>query len=135
MKFFDSRRGRRGSFWHIDQENIWRVSSISGVFLEIFEFGDFDAFSEDFDYIGIQTLDNKYYVRKVITIQELANTFRITVDEAWPSLDPSEIWRISRARLSRFVKDTLQENWHTSEYVEIPTEIQEILAESDVEMS
>jgi hypothetical protein len=135
LKFFDSRRGRRLSFWHIDQENIWRVSNINGVFVEIFEFGDFTEFQDDFDYVGIVTKTGEYYVRKVITIQDVLGVYRLTCDVALPTIAPTDVLRVSRARLSRYMKDAMTELWKGNEYVQIPVDVLELLAENNVEMS
>jgi len=136
LKFFDSRRGRKKSFWHIDIEDIWKVSNINGVFLEIFEYGDFTEFQEDFDYVGIVTKDGRYFVREVVTIQNVFDVFRITMDEILPAdVTASDVLRVSRARLSRYQKDVLQENWHGNKYVSVPIDIVELLAENDVEMT
>lgn len=135
LKFFDSRRGRRRTFWHVDQENIWRVSNINGVFVEIFKFGDFTEFQDDFDYVGIVTKSGEYYVRKVETIQEVLGVYRLTCDIALPVIDPSEVLRVSRARLSRYMKDAMTERWKGNEYVQIPIDILELLEENNVEMT
>lgn len=135
LRFFDSRRGRKRPFWHIDMENIWRVSNINGVFVEIFEFGDFTEFQEDFDYVGIVTKGGDYYVREVLTIQSVLGVYRLTVDESLPVIDPSDVLRVSRARLSRFQKDVLSESWRGNKYVQIPVDIIELLEENDVEMT
>jgi hypothetical protein len=135
LKFFDSRRGRRLSFWHIDQENIWRVSNINGVFVEIFEFGDFTEFQDDFDYVGIVTKTGEYYVRKVLTIQNVHGVYRLTCDVALPAINPSDVLRVSRARLSRYMKDVISELWKGTGFVQVPIDILELLAEDNVEMT
>ena len=136
LKFFDSRRGRKSSFWHADAEDIWEVSNINGVFLEIFEYGDFTQFQEDFDYVAVITKDGRYFVRKVVTIQNILDVFRITMDEALPTgVTASDVLRVTRARLSRYRKDVLKETWRGNEYVHVPVEIFELLAEADVEMT
>jgi hypothetical protein len=135
LKFFDSRRGRRLSFWHIDQENIWRVSNINGIFVEIFKFGDFTEFQDDFEYVGIVTKAGEYYVRKVLTIQEVLGVYRLTCDVALPSIAPVDVLRVSRARLSRYMKDVMSELWKGNEFAQIPIDVLELLEENDVEMT
>lgn len=136
LKFFDSRRGRKNSFWHIDIEDIWKVSNINTVFLEIFEYGDFTQFQEDFDYVGIVTKDGQYFVREVVTIQSILEVYRITMDAALPAgITAADVRRVSRARLSRFQKDVLQETWRGNQYASIPVNIFELLEENTVEMT
>jgi hypothetical protein len=135
LKFFDSRRGRKRSFWHIDAEDIWEVSNVNGVFLEIVKFGDFTELQDDFDYVGVITKDGQYYVRKVVTIQEVLGVYRLTLDAALPVMPASDVRRVSRARLSRYMKDVMNEHWKGNQYVQIPIDIFELLEENDVEMT
>jgi len=137
LRFFDSRRGRQQAFWMIDLDQIWKFVAISGVdnkFIDIEVIGDFTYFNEDLEYIGIVTKDGSYYVREVVTAQDLTNFYRITITEALPEIQAIDIVRVTRARLSRFKSDVSKEIWTTNTYATIKTRIIEVLEEKNVEM-
>lgn len=138
MRFFDSRRGRQQGFWMIDIEEAYEFLAISGVsntFIDVVPEGDITEFEEDFDYVGIATKDGNFYVRETVTFQDAGTYFRITVTDALPELNVENVIRVTRARLSRFRSDEIEESWTTTEWVNIPVKIIELLDEQDVEMT
>jgi hypothetical protein len=139
VEFFDTRRGRLRSFWHIDHEYLWSVESFdpSGNFVGVSEFGDFTDFEAELEggFVGIVMKDGTFYVREAVTVQQVLTVYRITVDPPLPAgLDPADVARIARARRSRFNSDELQENWKHTGYMGTSVEIVETLEEKDVEI-
>jgi hypothetical protein len=138
VEFFDTRRGRLRSFWHIDQEQVWEIESIDagGTFIGVNEFGDFDDFEAELEgeWIGLVMKDGTMYVREAVTVQQVLTVYRITVSPDLPAgLDVNDVVRIARARRSRFDKDELEERWKHSGYMGTTVEIIETLEEKNVE--
>jgi len=137
LRFFDSRRGRHRAFWMVDMDHVWQFIAISGVdnkFVDIEVIGDFTHFSENLDYIGIVTEDGSYYIREVVTVQDLTNFYRITVTDAIPEIQEIDVIRVARARLTRFNSDILKETWINNNIITIKTRTTEILSEQEVSM-
>ena len=135
VEFFDTRRGRLRSFWHVDQERIWNCQALSAGFVEITPFGDFDDFSEELaaGQIGLVMSDGTFFVRDVVTVQDLGLSWRLTVDPALPgSLDSDDVIRVARARMVRFDSDEMEERWSHAGLVEIDLTVIEVLEEKDV---
>lgn len=138
IEFFDTRRGRLRSFWHIDHEYLWQAESIDagGAFVGVHEFGDFADFEDELEggHVGIVMKDGTFYVREAVTVQQVLTVYRITVDPPLPSgLSAADVVRIARARRSRFVKDEIEERWKHSGYMGTNVEIIETLEEKNVE--
>jgi len=138
VEFFDSRRGRLRTFWHIDQEQLWTVDGIDagGAFVGIDQFGDFSDFEAELEggWIGLVMSDGTFYVREAVTVQQVLTVYRITVNPALPAgLNAADVVRVARARRSRFDKDELEEHWKHTGYMATNVEIIETLEETDVE--
>ncbi len=139
VEFFDTRRGRLRSFWHIDQEQLWTVDSIDagGSFIGIDEFGDFSDFEAELEggWVGLEMSDGTMYVREAVTVQQVLTVYRITVSPALPAgLSAADVVRVSRARRSRFDQDELEEHWKHTGFMATSVEIVETLEETDVEI-
>ena len=137
QRFFDSRRGRQRAFWMIDLDQVWEFLAISGVdnkFVDIVATGDFTHFNEELDYIGIVTKNGFYYVREVVSAQDLTNYYRITVTDSIPELQTINVKRVARARLSRFQSDISEETWVSNNQVTVSQKIIELLDETSVEL-
>lgn len=139
VEFFDTRRGRLRSFWHIDQEQLWTVEGIDagGGFVGISEFGDFADFEAELEggWVGLVMADGTFYVREAVTVQQVLTVYRITVDPPLPpGLDASDVVRVARARRSRFDKDELEEHWKHTGFMSTNVEIIETLAENEVDI-
>lgn len=132
LEFFESRRGRLRSFWHIDQDQYMTVASIdaSGTFIGITEIGNITDFSEEMGHIGLIMEDGTYYVREAVTIQQILTVFRITLDSPVASgLSPTDVVRFARARECRFDSDAITETWTHTGYCTITASIVELLNE------
>lgn len=139
VEFFDTRRGRLRSYWHIDQDQTWTIESIdaSGAFVGVGEIGDFDDFESELEggWVGLVMRDGTVYVREAVTVQQVLTVFRITVDPPLPAgLQVSDVVRVATARRSRFMKDELEEVWKHSGHMGTTVEIIETLEEKNVEL-
>lgn len=139
VEFFDTRRGRLRSFWHIDHEQVWEIESIDagGAFVGVHEINDFADFEAELEgeWIGIEMNDGTMYVREAVTVQQVLTVFRITVDPALPAgLDVNDVVRIARARRTRFMSDELEERWRHSGYMGTNVELIEVLEEHNTEI-
>lgn len=138
INFFDSRRGRLRAFWLTDLEDIWTVLEINMVsnYIAIDPLGDFDAFQDEMDYIGIEFSDGTSAVREAVTVQEVLGVWRVILDSAIPTgYSPSDVRRVGRARLCRNKNDSLTENWHTNTICSFEVEVIELLEEGSVDLS
>lgn len=137
LQFFDSRRGRMGAFWGIDQEFLWTVTDTDPQFVDVTPFGQFDDFQADFTtHLGIVMNDGTVYIREVNTIQDVLGSWRITIvaGNDLPAIDVSQIKRFSRARTMRFDSDALEERWLTTEVATMGFAIVEVLEEKEVDV-
>lgn len=132
LEFFESRRGRLRSFWHIDQDQYMTVVDISalGTFVGVTEIGNVTDFSEEMEHIGLIMEDGTYYVRTADNIQQILTVFRITLDEAIDTgLSPLDVVRFARARETRFDSDEITEVWTHTGYCSIAVSMVEVLNE------
>jgi hypothetical protein len=117
LEFFETRRGRLRSFWHIDQDQYMTALAIdaAGADVSIRIIGDLTDMQEEFEAIGLVMEDGTVYVTDVSIIQEILTTFTISLVNDLPAgLDVNDVHRVARARLTRFAGDEFTEVWtHT----------------------
>jgi len=134
LEFFETRRGRLRTFWHVDQDQYLEAVDLDagGTFVGVSEIGDLADFSEEMDYIGIVMNDGTVYVRKAVTIQQVLTVFRVTMDQVIGlNLDVNNVNRVARARVTRFAKDEFTEKWDHTGHMECSVSFIEALAEDD----
>lgn len=134
VEFFDTRRGRLRSFWHIDQDQYLRAAEIdvTGNFIGVTEVGNLANFQEEFEYVGLLMDDGSYFVREVANIQQVFTVFRLTLTTPLPAgLSAENVVRVARARRTRFVKDEMQESWSFTGYTTSELKMIETLNERD----
>lgn len=134
VEFFDTRRGALRSFFLIDQDQTLNTAELdaSGNFVSVSETGDFAAFNVEWDYVGIVMENGDVYVRQVVNVQEVLTVYRLTVTPALPSgLNPLNVARVARARVTRFEEDTMEETWETDGYMETELSFIETLDDRD----
>lgn len=132
IQFFDWARGRGRVFFQMDEEDLWTAVSAATTFIEIDPFGTYADFQADFGFVGIEMLDGTIHARRVNTIQDLGSVWRITtVGDDLPSLDLTQIRRISRVRKSRMLEDTFEENWKSLEVARFKFTTIEVLDEGE----
>ena len=134
LEFFETRRGRLRTFWHIDQDQYLEPVEIdaSGLFVGVSEIGDIADFQEEFDYVGIVMDDGKVFVREAVTIQQILTVFRITMDLAIDlGLSAANVVRVARARATRFETDELTETWTHTGHMTSRISLIETLNEQD----
>lgn len=137
VEFFDTRRGRLRSFWHIDHQQLWTVSGLSTNFIDVAPFGDFADFAEELEggQVGLEMADGTYYVRDAVTVQDVATNYRITVSPVLPSgLSAADVVRVARARRVRFDSDEMVERWTTAGLASTRFRIIEVLEEGVVNL-
>lgn len=135
LEFFETRRGRLRSFWHIDQDQYMQLVDIdvSGDFVGISE-ADLDLadVQEEFDALGLVMADGSHYVREVSSIQDILTVYRITLLTPLPvGLLVADAHRIARARLVRFKSDEFTETWTHTGYMSATINVIEVLNEAD----
>lgn len=137
MNLFDSRRGRLGAFWEIDQENMWTVLNTGAQLIDVQSLGVFADFKDDFtDYAGIVMNDGTVYIREINVIQDVGPwRLSLVAGNDLPAITVANIKRFSRARKKRFNSDSITEKWHTTETSEITFETVEVLAEGEVDIT
>lgn len=134
VEFFDTRRGRLRSFWHVDHQYIWTAAVLSTGSVQIDPFGDIDDFREELvgGQIGIVMSDGTFYVRDVSAVND-GVTWEVLISPVLPSgLDPTAVTRVARARRVRFDSDEMEESWTNAGLVETKLKIIEVLEEKDV---
>jgi hypothetical protein len=136
LEFFETRRGRLRSFWHIDQDQYMvpiDIDTVSGLFVSVSE-NDLDLADtqEEFDAVGIVMADGSHYVTDVASVQNILTVFRIATINAFPlGLMLTDVVRVARARLVRFAKDEFTETWTHTGYMTARIDIIEVLNETD----
>jgi len=135
LEFFETRRGRLRSFWHIDQDQYYQAIAIdaAGADVSISEDNlDLADTQEEFDYVGLVMADGTHIVREVSQIQAILTVFQVDVVTPLPAgLLVGDIHRIARARLCRFVQDEFVETWEHTGYMTAGINIIEVLNETD----
>jgi hypothetical protein len=135
VEFFDTRRGRLRSFWHVDHEYLWEAVQLDPSFVAIAQFGDIDDVKEELEgaHVGIVMSDGTYYVREVVTIQDVMTVRRLTVTPALPAgLVVDDVYRVARARRMRFDSDEMRETWSTAGLASTRLQMIETLEEKEV---
>lgn len=136
VEFFETRRGRLRSYWHIDIDSTFTPINVdpSGTFVSVSKLGTLAQFDVEFDYVGIVMNDGRVFVRQVDNIQEVLSVFRITMNTTITAgLATADIHRICRARRVRFGQDDLTEVWTHTNYCAIDLTQVEVLDETDYE--
>jgi len=134
LEFFETRRGRLRSFWHIDQDQYLEALAIdaAGTDVSIRAIGDLSDMQEEFDALGLVMEDGTQYVRDVSIIQEILTTFTIALNTNLPAgLDVNDVVRVARARLVRFTSDEFRETWTHTGLMTSSISVIEVLNESD----
>ncbi len=137
IEFFDTRRGRLRTLWHIDQENVWTAAQLDLTFVSVEQFGDLADFQEELEgfQVGLVMSNGDFYVRDAVTVQQVATVYRITVSPDLPAgLDAADVIRVARARLVRFDSDELQERWSHSGLAQSEVRFLETLEDQDIEL-
>lgn len=138
IQFFDTRRGRLRSFWHVDQERIWTAAQLDPNFISLVPFGDFADLQEELQggQVGLVMFDGAFYVRDAVTVQDLGVVYKINVDPVLPSgLDAADVVRVTRARRVRFDSDEIEETWTNAGLAETRLTVLETLEEKDVTLT
>lgn len=134
LEFFETRRGRLRSFWHIDQDQYYTGVDIdiSGGFVSVSEIGDIDDLIEETEAIGLVMSDGTHIVRDVSSILAVTTVFRISVATALPAgLLVTDLHRVARARLVRFATDEFTETWTHTGLMSAGINVIEVLNEED----
>jgi hypothetical protein len=136
VELFDTRRGRLRTFWHVDQERIWACAQLDPSFVSIEQLGLLDDVQEELQggQVGLVMANGDFYVRDVVTVQDVATVYRMTVDPPLPTLNASDVLRVARARLVRFTSDEMEESWANAGLLETRLEIIETLEDQDIEL-
>lgn len=138
LEFFETRRGRLRSFWHIDQDQYFELVDIdpAGTFVGISENTlDLADTQEEFDALGLVMSDGKHYVTDVSNILQILTVFRVSFVNPLPSgLLLADHHRVARARLVRFSQDEFVETWEHTGYGTAGIDIIEVLNEQDFEV-
>jgi hypothetical protein len=138
LEFFETRRGRLRSFWHIDQDQYMALVDIDagGTFVGITK-GNLDLadIQEEFYAVGLVQKDGSHYVRDVSAISDILTVYRIDLGTNLPSgLLATDNLRFARARLVRFTSDEFTETWTHTGYMTAGISIIEVLNEQDFEL-
>jgi len=138
LEFFETRRGRLRSFWHIDQDQYFELVDIdpAGTFVGISENTlDLADTQEEFDALGLVMSDGSHYVTDVSNILNILTVFRVSLITPLPSgLSVADYHRVARARLVRFDSDEFVETWEHTGYGTAGISIIEVLNEQDFEV-
>lgn len=134
LEFFETRRGRLRSFWHIDQDQYYNAVDLDpgGTFVGVSEIGDINDLIEESEAFGIVMADGSHYVSDVASILQILTVFRITMATGFPSgLQFADLHRTARARLVRFASDEFTETWTHTGYMTAGIDVIEVLNEQD----
>jgi hypothetical protein len=138
LAFFETRRGRLRSFWHIDQDQYFELVAIDagGGDVGISE-NDLDLANtqEEFDALGLVMADGTHYVRDITSILAILTVYTVTLGTNLPSgLLVADAHRVARARLCRFASDEFTETWTHTGLMAATVNVIEVLNETDFEL-
>lgn len=135
LEFFETRRGRLRSFWHIDQDQYMEVVEVAadgssvGISQNTLDLADTQ---EEFTHVGVVMADGSHYVRDVTNITAILTKFNIALNTFLPAgLLVSDVHRVARARFTRFTKDEFVEQWTHTGLMTAGISIIEVLNEQD----
>jgi len=113
LKFWESRRGRLYPFWKLDeaQDSLIKVTAVDPSFIDFELTTDFDDWKEGMDFIGLELNDGSFVVREAAVIQDVATSYRVTLGDTLTGVSLSDIKYAAIARLTRFSKDVIKEQW------------------------
>jgi len=113
LRFWESRRGRLFPFWKLDeaQDALMKVTAVDPNFVDFELTTDFDDWKEGMDFIGLELYDGTVVVREAAVIQDVATSYRVTLGDLLPGVSLSDVRYAAIARLSRFTKDAITEQW------------------------
>ena len=135
LEFFETRRGRLRSFWHVDQDQYFELVGIDAAGADVsISANNLDLADtvEEFDYLGLVMSDGKVYVRDVTNLLSILTVFQISLGDNLPAgLQVADVHRVARARLTRFAKDEFVETWEHTGYMSAGINIIEVLNEQD----
>jgi len=137
LEFFETRRGRLRSFWHIDQDQYFEtvdIDTVVGQFVSVSEIGDVADTQEEFngEAVGIVLTDGTHIVRGVSSILASVTVFRIATTSPFQTgLTAADVQRCARARLVRFDKDEFVETWTHTGHCTAGIDLIEVLNETD----
>jgi hypothetical protein len=135
LEFFETRRGRLRSFWHVDQDQYFQTVAIDagGASIGLSENTlSLEDTQEEFTHLGLVMSDGTVYVRPVSGITAILTVYNVALLTDLPAgLELSDIHRAARARLTRFTKDELVEKWEHTGYCRVKISIIEVLNEQD----
>ena len=135
LEFFETRRGRLRSFWHIDQDQYFELVEIDvgGAFLGISENTlDLADTQEEFDAVGLVMADGTAYVTDVSSVLNILTKFTVTFVTPLPAgLLLADAVRVARARLVRFSSDEFTETWDHTGLCSAGIDVIETLNEQD----
>jgi hypothetical protein len=136
VEFFDTRRGRLRSFWQLDPEQLWTAAQLDPTFVSIEQFGDLDDVKEELEgsQVGFRTASGAYFVRDVVTVQQVMTVYRLTISPDLPALSASDVVWIARARRVRFDSDEMIEEWSSAGLASTEFETIEVLEEKVVNL-
>jgi len=132
IRFFDTRRGRLRPFFLIDQEDIFDVVDLQPNFIDVRQTGNFTEFQKDMGFFGFQMEDGTCFVREIITVQDVATAWRLTVADPLPVLDFTLVRQSGRAHLTRNLFDSFTEKWHHCNLLTFEMRTISLLEEKDV---
>lgn len=113
LKFWESRRGRLYPFWKLDeaQDSLMKVTAVDPSFVDFELTTNFDDWKEGMDFIGLELNDGTVVVREAAVIQDIATSYRVTLGDTLPGVSLSDVKYAAIARLTRFAKDVIKEQW------------------------
>ncbi len=137
LAFFETRRGRLRSFWHIDQDQYFELVAIDagggnlGISENTLDLADTQEEMEG-EAIGLVMSDGTHYVRDVVSVLDILTVFTVTLGTNLPAgLLVGNAHRVARARLVRFASDEFTETWTTAGLMSAGINIIEVLNETD----
>ena len=140
--FFDEVKGRMGAFWLVNPQRLWDLVSIqsSTVFRvrKTHYYYVFDPTLSDstdgkppwLEWFSIVQDDGTVSISKIASVAEVSqDIWDITVSDSLPITNVS---RVTAAHRSRFVEDTMKENWFTLDIVTTKLSMTEVLTEQSI---
>ena len=131
LQFFDSRRGRRETFWLMAPNRKWRIVNLTTTYIEIEAAGNLGDIDSFVDYIGLKFRDGNIIIRGLASTGVSGSNWRLFFDTTI-TVPSATLIGVSSGHQVRFDTDAVSENWLTYDICKMEFTAFEVLEEKDV---
>jgi hypothetical protein len=133
LRLFDSLRGRQLTFYALTPQTLFKFSAVSGTSLDVLpDPGNLADVTSFLDHVVVRQRNGTILLRKILSVVDMTTFWRVTVDEALPTLVAADVRAVTGAHLVRLTEDGMTEEWITDEACSVTLPARDVLEEKDV---